>query len=116
MYFAFPVKFGDAIKCEKEDQLLDEIDENLVMKALDGFLIILSTEGDVIYVSENIQEYIGIQQVRIFFNSQVKSISNNSRNKDDIEREREGEQKSVDKSLEFIVLNVFIFVCGVDLD
>lgn len=33
------------------------------MKALDGFLIILSTDGDVIYVSENIHEYIGIQQV-----------------------------------------------------
>lgn len=33
------------------------------MNALDGFLIILSTDGDVIYVSENIHEYIGIQQV-----------------------------------------------------
>lgn len=51
------------MKCKVDDQLPDSIDENLVMKALDGFLIILSTDGDVIYVSENIQEYIGIQQV-----------------------------------------------------
>lgn len=33
------------------------------MKALDGFLIVLSTDGDVIYVSENIHDFIGIQQV-----------------------------------------------------
>lgn len=39
------------------------MDENAVLNALDGFLIILSTDGDVIYVSENIHEYIGIQQV-----------------------------------------------------
>lgn len=53
------------MKFKEEDQQLDKIDENLVMKALDGFLIILSTEGDVIYVSENIQEHIGIQQVKL---------------------------------------------------
>lgn len=71
----FPVKFGDAMKCKEEDQLLDKIDENLVMKALDGFLIILSTEGDVIYVSENIQEHIGIQQVNLFFSSRSVQIN-----------------------------------------
>lgn len=59
----FSVKFGDADKGKVEDQLLNNIDENVMMKALDGFLIILSTDGDVIYVSENIHEYIGIQQV-----------------------------------------------------
>lgn len=61
--FLFTVKFGDAAKDKMEDQLFDNVDENVVMKALDGFLIILSNEGDVIYVSENIQEHIGIQQV-----------------------------------------------------
>lgn len=33
------------------------------MNALDGFFIALSVDGDVTYVSENIHEYIGIQQV-----------------------------------------------------
>lgn len=61
------VKFGDAAKDIVEDQLLHDIDENVVMKALDGFLIVLSTDGNVIYVSENIHEYIGIQQVCIDF-------------------------------------------------
>lgn len=62
-FYLFTVKFGNAVTNKVEDQLLDNIDENLVMKALDGFLIVLSTDGDVIYVSENIQDYIGIQQV-----------------------------------------------------
>lgn len=57
----FTVKFDAA--ATDADQLLDNVDENVVMKALDGFLLILSNDGDVIYVSENIQEYIGIQQV-----------------------------------------------------
>ncbi|XP_031634173.1 protein similar isoform X2 [Contarinia nasturtii] len=61
-------KFEDAAKQKVEDQLLNNIDENVVMKALDGFLIMLSTDGDVIYVSENIHEYIGIHQIEILGN------------------------------------------------
>lgn len=51
----------------------------MVMKALDGFLIIMSKDGDVIYVSENIHEYIGINQVRrnflFSFKFEVKGIT-----------------------------------------
>ncbi|XP_055300889.1 protein similar isoform X2 [Sitodiplosis mosellana] len=61
-------KFDDEAKQTTDDQQLSNIDENVVMKALDGFLIILSTDGDVIYVSENIHEYIGIQQIEIIGN------------------------------------------------
>lgn len=59
----FTVDFDDATKETVDDQQLNNIDENVVMKALDGFLIVLSADGDVIYVSETIHEYIGIQQV-----------------------------------------------------
>lgn len=94
------------MKFKEEDQLLDKIDENLVMKALDGFLIILSTEGDVIYVSENIQEYIGIQQVNFAFRValSVKSISNNKIETMILQlRLRLSERnKTVNKSLKFI--------------
>lgn len=45
------------------DKLFADDEENIVMKALDGFLIVLSTDGDIIYVSENIHDFIGIQQV-----------------------------------------------------
>lgn len=57
------VKYDEAVEKSAKDQMFDGIDENVVMKALDGFLIILSKDGDVIYVSENIHEYIGINQV-----------------------------------------------------
>lgn len=38
-------------------------DENLIVQALDGFLFIVSEDGDVTYVSENVSEFLGIQQV-----------------------------------------------------
>lgn len=41
------------------------LDDELLVQALDGFLMILSVDGDVTYVSENVAEYLGIQQVRL---------------------------------------------------
>lgn len=46
--------------------ILKHIDDNqLALKALDGFLLVLSDEGDVTYVSENICEILGLSQVNI---------------------------------------------------
>lgn len=42
--------------------------ENFVMQALDGFMFVLSGDGDVTYVSENVAEYLGIQQVCVKIN------------------------------------------------
>lgn len=42
------------------------LDEKLIMQSLDGFLLILSMDGDITFVSENISEYLGIHQVIIF--------------------------------------------------
>ncbi|XP_012275539.1 hypoxia-inducible factor 1-alpha isoform X2 [Orussus abietinus] len=39
-----------------------EIDE-LFPKALDGFVLVLSGIGDVVYLSDNVQEYLGISQM-----------------------------------------------------
>lgn len=63
LYRSFTVKYDEAVENSPKDQFYDDVDENMLMKALDGFLIILSKDGDVIYVSENIHEYIGIHQV-----------------------------------------------------
>lgn len=38
-------------------------DENMLIQALDGFLFIVSEDGDVTYVSENVSDFLGIQQV-----------------------------------------------------
>uniref|UniRef100_A0A453YQD6 Uncharacterized protein n=1 Tax=Anopheles gambiae TaxID=7165 RepID=A0A453YQD6_ANOGA len=39
--------------------------ETIALQTLDGFLIILSADGDVTYVSENVNEYLGISQIDI---------------------------------------------------
>ena len=33
------------------------------LKALGGFLLMITDDGEVIYISENVQEYLGIVQV-----------------------------------------------------
>ncbi|KAJ6638075.1 Protein similar [Pseudolycoriella hygida] len=39
--------------------------ENLVMQAVDGFLLVLSADGDIIFVSENVSDILGIQQIDV---------------------------------------------------
>lgn len=39
--------------------------DELFLKALDGFMLVLSNNGDMIYLSENVSDYLGISQVCI---------------------------------------------------
>ncbi|XP_050070261.1 protein similar isoform X3 [Anopheles maculipalpis] len=39
--------------------------EAIALQTLDGFLMILSADGDVTYISENVSEYLGISQIDI---------------------------------------------------
>ncbi|XP_042868035.1 hypoxia-inducible factor 1-alpha-like isoform X2 [Penaeus japonicus] len=39
--------------------------DTLFLKALDGFLLVLSTDGDVVYTSENIVIFLGLSQVDV---------------------------------------------------
>ncbi|XP_052891248.1 protein similar [Anopheles moucheti] len=39
--------------------------ETIALQTLDGFLIILSADGDVTYISENVSEHLGISQIDI---------------------------------------------------
>nr|AAT72404.1 hypoxia-inducible factor 1 alpha [Palaemon pugio] len=48
-----------------EGKKLDLEMDSLFMKALDGFLLVLSTEGDIIYSSENIATFLGLPQVDV---------------------------------------------------
>ncbi|XP_058813465.1 protein similar [Topomyia yanbarensis] len=53
----------------KETKLaLEELaieNEKIALQTLDGFLLILSADGDVTYVSENVSEYLGISQIDV---------------------------------------------------
>lgn len=48
-----------------KDALLGNESEQMLIQALDGFLLVLSEEGDITYASENITELLGLQQIDI---------------------------------------------------
>lgn len=46
------------------NSLLGDEAEQMLINALDGFLLALSEDGDITYVSENITDILGLHQVR----------------------------------------------------
>lgn len=67
MIFAVP-----EITSKKEEK----VDESVFLQALEGFLLVVSADGDLVYLSENINEYLGITQVciRLFWHSKITDI------------------------------------------
>lgn len=47
----------------KEDTQMD----TLYLKALQGFVAVVTSEGDMIFLSENISKFMGLTQVNLFF-------------------------------------------------
>ena len=45
-----------------KEEIFPEID---LFSCMDGFSLILSSNGDVIYVSDNVSRYIGLTQVQL---------------------------------------------------
>lgn len=46
---------------EKKDT--EELEINMYLRTLEGFLMVLSTEGDMIFLSDNVSTYMGLTQV-----------------------------------------------------
>jgi hypothetical protein len=46
-------------KSESSSAKMDE----LFPKALNGFILVLSSDGNMIYLSENVSDYLGVSQV-----------------------------------------------------
>lgn len=46
------------------DENSKDADGSVFLKSLEGFLIVLSPEGDFVYLSENVSDYLGISQVK----------------------------------------------------
>lgn len=46
----------------EEQEVLEETD--MFLTVLEGFLMVLSTEGDVIFLSENVSQHMGLTQVQ----------------------------------------------------
>ena len=51
----------------KDEWDLKQNVDHLFPKSLDGFVFILSREGDIVYINESVSKYLGIQQVQLFF-------------------------------------------------
>uniref|UniRef100_A0A336K5R8 CSON002255 protein n=1 Tax=Culicoides sonorensis TaxID=179676 RepID=A0A336K5R8_CULSO len=48
----------------KISPLINQVEsEKMALKSLDGFLLILSGDGDITYVSENISDFLGLSQI-----------------------------------------------------
>lgn len=60
------MKGGQELVCEIEKEMDDfmSLDEtNMYLKILEGFLMVLSISGDIIFLSENVSKYMGLTQV-----------------------------------------------------
>lgn len=43
--------------------------DNLYLKALEGFIAVVTQDGDMIFLSENISKFMGLTQVTLFSTS-----------------------------------------------
>lgn len=63
-------------KCDKrsdEEEELKILEEtNMYLRILEGFLMVVSTEGDIIFLSDNVSKYMGLTQVHTHCVSHVK--------------------------------------------
>lgn len=57
----------------------DKTYDPLFLKALEGFVVIISADGDLVYLSENVNEYLGITQVKTLVRFSSSSISRERR-------------------------------------
>uniref|UniRef100_A0A7N6A365 PAS domain-containing protein n=1 Tax=Anabas testudineus TaxID=64144 RepID=A0A7N6A365_ANATE len=54
----------------KEREELNNLEEtNLYLKILEGFVMVISTEGDMIFLSENVSKYMGLTQTELMGHS-----------------------------------------------
>ncbi len=56
---------SEPVDTEEEDSALsiDQLIDNYYLKALDGFAMTLSQDGDIIFISENVSQYMGLKQI-----------------------------------------------------
>lgn len=48
---------------------------NMYLRVMEGFVMVLSTEGDMIFLSDNVSKYMGLTQVRKHFSTTEIEVS-----------------------------------------
>ena len=64
-FLSKPAIKSEPVDTDGEESALsiDSLIDNYYLKALDGFAMILSQDGDIIFISENVTQYMGLKQV-----------------------------------------------------
>lgn len=57
-FFFFSVCADNENELEADQQM-----DNLYLKALEGFIAVVTQDGDMIFLSENVNKYMGLTQV-----------------------------------------------------
>lgn len=42
----------------------EDVGDSLFLQALQGFLLVVSADGDMVFLSENVNQHLGLTQVR----------------------------------------------------
>lgn len=58
-----PVCIPVELRCDEESKKFD----SFYLKASGGFVLVLSTDGDIMFVSQNVSNFLGITQVYLRF-------------------------------------------------
>lgn len=62
MLIKFSIFFMQVPVSVAKPELSAKMDE-LFPKALNGFMLVLSSDGNMVYLSENVKDYLGVSQV-----------------------------------------------------
>lgn len=61
----FPTPNFLSVCTDTENEIeTDQPMDNLYLKALEGFITVITQDGDMIFLSENISKYMGLTQVK----------------------------------------------------
>lgn len=58
--------------CHSSDGNEDRQMDSLYLKSLEGFITVVTSDGDMIFLSENINKFMGLTQVHEHYRTKVK--------------------------------------------
>uniref|UniRef100_A0A3Q3FRU0 PAS domain-containing protein n=1 Tax=Kryptolebias marmoratus TaxID=37003 RepID=A0A3Q3FRU0_KRYMA len=59
------IRMHTLLKAKEMDEFTPLDETNMYLKILEGFLMVLSTSGDMIFLSENVNKYMGLTQTEL---------------------------------------------------
>lgn len=62
----FPLFFSSVCADNENELEADQQMDNLYLKALEGFIAVVTQDGDMIFLSENVNKYMGLTQVTCY--------------------------------------------------